>query len=106
MFREHRVDEGVDEENLGGEDEQADREDVGGELVFVGRVVGGEVDGVEEEGGLSSVDGEGDEVAQEADDVPLVPQVRNESVRGSLLFNAVFYCHLRRIIMDVSCLSW
>lgn len=96
------MDEGVDEENLGGEDEQADREDVGGELVFVGRVVGGEVDGVEEEGGLSSVDGEGDEVAQEADDVPLVPQVRNESVRGSLLFNAVFYCHLRRIIMDVS----
>ena len=29
---------------------------------------------MEEEGGLGRVDGEGDEVAHQADDVPLVPQ--------------------------------
>ena len=60
-----------------------------GSLVVVGRVVWGEVGGVEEEGGLGHVDGEGDEVAEQADDVALVPQIGDEPLRGLLLFNAV-----------------
>ena len=67
------MDECVDEEDLGGVDEHADRKDVSGELVVVGRVVGGEVGGVEEEGGFGHVDGEGDKVAEQADHVALVP---------------------------------
>ena len=34
---------------------------------------------MEEEGGLGRVDGEGDEVAHQADDVPLVPQAGHDS---------------------------
>ena len=44
-----------------------------------GASVRGEVVCAEEEGGLGRVDGEGDEVAQEADDVPLVPQAGHDS---------------------------
>ena len=35
-LREHRLDEGVDEEDLGGVDEHGHREDVGGHLVLLG----------------------------------------------------------------------
>ena len=34
---------------------------------------------MEEKGGLGRVDGEGDEVAHQADDVPLVPQAGHDS---------------------------